>query len=141
MLCRRGRWRSRSGIHTEMYTLSDYGAMLAPRARTEAYAKALGRAVKPDHVVLDLGCGPGLFSLLACRAGARRVYAMELSDSVAFARELVYANGCSGQVELMHGSSLRIELPERVDVIVSDVRGTLPLAGDALAVLEDARCR
>jgi protein arginine N-methyltransferase 1 len=124
-----------------MYDLSDYGAMLAHRARTEAYAKAVTRAVKPGHVVLDLGCGPGLFALLACRAGARRVYAMESSHSVAFARELIHANGCGGQIELLHGSSLRLALPERADVIVSDIRGTLPLMADALSALEDARSR
>lgn len=115
--------------------------MLAHRARTDAYAKAVARAVKPGDVVVEIGCGPGLFSLLACRAGARRVYAIESSDSVAFARELILANECAGQIELLHGSSLRLSLPERANVIVSDIRGTLPLRADAVASIEDARQR
>ena len=124
-----------------MYGLTDYGAMIAHRARTDAYAKALARVVKPGDVVVEIGCGPGLFSLLACRAGAKRVYAIESSDSVAFARELVAANGCADRIEVLHGSSRRVNLPERANVIISDVRGVLPLLGDAIASVEDARER
>ena len=131
--------RNRTG--TDVYNLADYGAMLAHRARADAYAKAIERAVKPGVVVAEIGCGPGYFSLLACRAGAKRVYAIESSDSVAFAHELVAANGCSGQIEVLHGSSLQLELPERADVILSDIRGTLPLLGDAISAIEDARAR
>jgi len=115
--------------------------MLAHRARTDAYAQALARAVKPGDVVIEIGCGPGLFSLLACRAGARRVYAIESSDSAAFARELILANRCDGQIELLQGSSMRLHLPERANVILFDIRGTLPLLADAMATIEDARRR
>src|SRR5437899_7965145 len=124
-----------------MYDLADYGAMLAHHARTDAYAKAIARAVKPGDVVVEIGCGPGLFSLLACRAGARRVYAIESSDSVAFARELVAANGCNGQIEILRGSSRQLNLPERANVIVSDIRGTLPLLAGSVDSIEDARTR
>ena len=124
-----------------MYDLFDYGAMLAHRARTDAYAQAVGRAVKPGDIVVEIGCGPGLFSLLACRAGARRVYAIESTDSVAFARELILANECAGKIQLLHGYSMRLNLPERANVILSDIRGTLPLRGDAVVSIEDARRR
>jgi len=124
-----------------MYDLPDYGAMLTHRARTDAYARAIARAVKPGDAVVEIGCGPGFFSLLACRAGARRVYAIESSDSVAFAQELVSANGCDGRVQVLHGLSRHVNLPERTNVIISDIRGTLPLLADALASIEDARER
>jgi protein arginine N-methyltransferase 1 len=110
-----------------MYELDDYGAMIADRVRTNAYAGAIMRAVKPGDVVLEIGCGPGLFSLLACRAGAKRVYAMESNASVAFARELVVANGYAERIEILHGSSRQLDLPERANVILSDIRGVLPL--------------
>jgi protein arginine N-methyltransferase 1 len=124
-----------------MYDLADYGAMIADRLRTEAYAQAIARAVKPGAVVMEIGCGPGLFSLLACRAGARRVYAMESNESVAFARELVAANGYSDRIEILHGASRRLNFSERADVIISDIRGVLPLLSDAITSLEDARQR
>ena len=58
------------------YSIRDYGTMMADEVRTNAYAEALRRAVRPGDVVLDLGAGTGIFSLLACRFGARRVHAV-----------------------------------------------------------------
>ena len=60
-----------------MYSLHFYGQMLAGEVRVNAYAEALRRVVRADSIVLDLGCGPGLFALLACKFGARHVYAVE----------------------------------------------------------------
>ena len=124
-----------------MYNLEDYGAMIAHRARTAAYSEAVLRAVKPGDVVVEIGCGPGLFSMLACRAGAKRVYAIEANDSVAFARELVAANGYADRMIILHGSSRRMNLAERANVILSDIRGVLPLLDDAIVSIEDARQR
>jgi protein arginine N-methyltransferase 1 len=124
-----------------MYDLEQYGAMIADRPRTCAYVEAIMRAVKPGDVVVDIGCGPGLFTLLACRAGAKRVYAIESNESVAFTRELAAANGYAGRIEILHGFSRQMSIPERANVIVSDIRGVLPLLGDAIASIEDARQR
>jgi type I protein arginine methyltransferase len=124
-----------------MYDLEQYGAMIADRPRTCAYVEAILKAVKPGDVVVDIGCGPGLFTLLACRAGAKRVYAIESNESVAFARELAAANGYTSRIEILHGFSRQLSIPERANVIVSDIRGVLPLLGDAIASIEDARLR
>ena len=124
-----------------MYSLRVYGAMIADARRFNAYAKAIARAVRPGDTVADIGCGPGVFSLLACRAGARRVFAIEPADSIQFARELAAANGFTDRIEFAQSDSRKTELPERVNVIVSDVRGVLPLFGHAIPSLEDARQR
>ncbi|HKW57681.1 MAG TPA: class I SAM-dependent methyltransferase [Candidatus Acidoferrum sp.] len=124
-----------------MYSLSDYGNMIADGWRFSAYAKAIAKAVRPGDAVAEIGCGPGLFSLLACRAGARRVYAIESEDSIHFARKLAAANGLTERIEFIRSDSRQTELPERVNVIVSDIRGTLPLSGSAVISLEDARRR
>jgi len=60
-----------------MYSLFDYGEMLADHRRCSAYSKAISASVHSGDAVLEIGCGPGLFSLLACRAGARWVYAID----------------------------------------------------------------
>ena len=56
-----------------MYDLIGYGRMIADSVRTEAYARALRYAVKPDSVVLDIGTGTVVFALLAGRFGAGHV--------------------------------------------------------------------
>ena len=70
-----------------MYSLHFYGQMIADSSRMDAYAAALRQTIKPDSVVMDLGCGPGVFALLACKLGARRVYAVEPDNVVGLARE------------------------------------------------------
>jgi protein arginine N-methyltransferase 1 len=124
-----------------MYSLRDYGAMIADAGRFNAYAKAIARAVRPGDTVADIGCGPGVFSLLACRAGARRVFAIEAASCIQFARELAAANGFTDRIEFVQSDSRKTELPERVNVIVSDLRGVLPLYGHTISSLEDARQR
>jgi len=58
-----------------MYSLGGYGTMVADRVRVDAYAKALSKTVREGAVVVEIGTGPGIFAVLACRLGASRVYA------------------------------------------------------------------
>jgi protein arginine N-methyltransferase 1 len=124
-----------------MYSLRDYGQMVADRERLDAYSKAIAKAVRPGDAVLEIGCGPGVFALLACQAGARRVYAIDSEEIVHFARELAAANGFAERTEFIQIDSRKVQLPERMNVIVSDLRGSLPLFGRAITSLEDARQR
>lgn len=124
-----------------MYSLRDFGGMIADAGRFGAYAKAIAAAVRPGDTVAEIGCGPGLFSLLACRAGARRVFAIETDDSIHLARQLAAASGFSDRIDFFQSDSRKTELPERVNVIVSDLRGVLPLFGHLIPSLEDARQR
>jgi protein arginine N-methyltransferase 1 len=124
-----------------MYSLCDYGAMIADSSRLEAYKKAIAKAVQPGDSVLEIGCGPGALALLACQAGARRVYAIDSEEIVHFARELAVANGFADRMEFIQSDSRKVQLPEHVNVIISDVRGSLPLFDHAIASLEDARQR
>ncbi len=124
-----------------MYTLPDYGQMIRDGARTGAYARALEHRVTPSAVVLDIGAGAGILSLLACQAGARKVYAVEPDDVIQVAREAAAANGYADRIEFIQSSSTAIELPERVDGIVSDLRGMLPVFRTSLVSLIDARTR
>lgn len=125
----------------ETYALGGYGDMVADRVRTGAYAAAIARVVRPGDVVLDIGAGAGILSLLACRAGARRVYAVEPADSIHTARAIARENGFADRIELIQGVSTGIELPERADVIVSDLRGALPLFQHHVPTIVDARAR
>ncbi len=74
--------------------------MVADRHRTGAYVEALRRAVRPGSFVLDIGAGCGVFSLVACRLGARRVVAVEPDDVILVAREIA--------------AGLRLRRPHRV---------------------------
>jgi protein arginine N-methyltransferase 1 len=124
-----------------MYSIEEYGRMIGDRTRTGAYAEALRRAIKPGSTVLDLGAGTGIFSLLACQYGARKVYAVEPSDAIEIGRRIAHANGFAGRIEFLQGLSTEIALADKVDVIVADMHGTLPFYHSNVASLIDARRR
>jgi protein arginine N-methyltransferase 1 len=123
------------------YSTADYGGMIADPVRMAAYRTALERTVKPGSLVVDLGAGTGIMSLLACRLGAGRVYAIEPGSAIQVGRQLAAANGFGDRITFIQDSSLRVQLPERCDVLVSDLRGVLPLYGNHLPVIADARRR
>jgi protein arginine N-methyltransferase 1 len=124
-----------------MYSLNFYGQMIADASRMNAYAAALRHAIRPDSVVMDLGCGPGVFALLACKLGARRVYAVEPNNVVGLAREAAAANGFSDRIEFFEKLSADIALPEPATIIVSDLRGVLPFFQQHIPSIIDARKR
>ncbi len=115
--------------------------MFSDKLRMEAYSSAIAKAVRPNDAVVDLGCGPGIFALLACKAGARRVYAIDMNAVVDFGRHLAAVNGFADRIHFLRGDSRQIHLPERVNVVVADVRGVVPLYSHAIDTLEDARKR
>jgi protein arginine N-methyltransferase 1 len=124
-----------------MYPIADHGKMIADTVRMEAYSNAIRKVLKPGDVVLDVGTGSGIFALLACRFGAGRVFAIEPGHIIQLARETAKANGFDEKIEFIQKRSQDVSLPDRVDLIVSDLRGVLPLFGRHLATIADARHR
>jgi protein arginine N-methyltransferase 1 len=107
----------------------------------DPYVFALKGAIKPDSVVLDIGSGAGIHALLACKFGARQVYAIEPNEAIHLGRELAEVNGFADRIDFIQDLSTRVTLPERADVIVSDLRGILPLFGSHILSIIDARQR
>jgi len=124
-----------------VYSLVDYGSMVADSIRTDSYAHALKREIKTGDVVADIGTGPGILALLACRFGARRVYAFEPSGIIELAREIAAANGFADRIEFIPKLSTETSPPEPVNIVVSDLHGILPLFGQSLVSIIDARER
>lgn len=97
--------------------------MVADRSRTDAFAAAIAEVVRPGDVVVDVGAGTGILSLLAAKAGARRVIGIERSNMALLARELIDRNGLNDKVEIFHGDAQKLKLDEGVDVIISEWLG------------------
>lgn len=123
------------------YTLGGYGEMIAPSQRMHAYASALRQAVRPGAIVLDIGAGTGIFSLLACQFGAGHVHAVEPDDAVLLAHSFAADNGFADRITFHQRLSSEVSLPVRADVVVSDLRGILPLFQHHIPAIIDARER
>jgi SAM-dependent methyltransferase len=119
----------------------EHARMLHDDRRTGDYLAALAAAVRPGDVVLDLGTGSGVLAVAAARAGARRVYAVEASDIAEVAERVFAANGVQDRITLVCGWSRRIELPERADLLVSEIIGNEPFEEEILETTLDARRR
>lgn len=117
-----------------------YYAMTNDKGRMEAYQCAIAGTVRGKSVV-DIGTGGDAILARQCvEAGAERVYAIEMLDS-AFeqAKALVQRLGLHDRITLLHGSSMDVTLPEKVDVCVSELIGTIGSSEGVIAILNDAR--
>lgn len=118
--------RERDQLYYECYSdISVHEEMIADRVRTDAYRLGILRnwAALRGKTVLDVGAGTGILSIFCAQAGARRVYAVEASAIWQQAREVVRLNGLEDQVHVLPGPVETVELPEQVDVIVSEWMG------------------
>ncbi|DAA78255.1 TPA_exp: Uncharacterized protein A8136_4231 [Trichophyton benhamiae CBS 112371] len=105
------------GIHEEM---------LKDEVRTRSYRDAIynSKHLFKDKVVLDVGCGTGILSMFAVKAGAKHVIGVDMSSIIGKAREIVEANGMSDKITLLQGKMEEVELPfPKVDIIISEWMG------------------
>jgi len=123
------------------YDIHAFGRMIQDSVRTDAYAQALRRLVRPGSVVLDMGAGVGIWALLACRFGARKVYAVDPNDVIQIAREIAAANGYADKIEFINDMSTAVTLPEQADVLVTEMHGVVPMFEQNLPSIIDARQR
>jgi hypothetical protein len=75
------------------------------------------------------------------KAGAGRVYAVEESTIGESAKAMFDANHVADRVTLVAGRSSRVDLPERADVLVSEIIGNDIFDEAILEVVRDARRR
>jgi hypothetical protein len=129
-----------SGIAGGFARVSSHLPMVADQTRVGAYAAAI-RAQAPGRRVAELGAGSGVLTILAAKAGALSVWAVEETDIVDMAAELVAANGVADRVELVRGSSLDHTPPEPVDVLIHEIFGTDPFEEGVMQAIFDARDR
>ncbi|KAI9313043.1 S-adenosyl-L-methionine-dependent methyltransferase [Dichotomocladium elegans] len=100
--------------------------MLKDKPRTEAYRDFMydNKDILKGKIVLDVGCGTGILSMFAARAGAKQVYAVDNSDIVEKARANIKENGFDEIITVIRGKVEEISLPvDKVDIIVSEWMG------------------
>ena len=122
--------------------LSEHSGYLGDQHKLAAYEQALGAVLQSgDQVVLDLGAGTGILGLLAARAGARRIYAVDSGSILGPAAETAAALAFAERIVHIRGRSTDIELPELVDVAVCDQIGGFVHDAGVLQYFADARKR
>ena len=129
----------RDGSHSAV--LDYHLSMLHDTARMDAFRRAIDATVRPGDVVVDIGCGSGVLSFMACEAGAGKVYAIDGGPIIEVAQELAIDNGFADRIEFLRGWSLDIGLPEPADVLISETIGNAGFDEGIVAWTFDARQR
>jgi len=150
---RRGRSNTHRPLLQDNLTSKDYyydayahykthEELLKDTVRTETYMTAIynSKHLFKDKIVLDVGCGTGILSLFAAKAGAKQVLGVESSSIVEQAKEIVENNNLDSVISIIRGKIEEVKLPvEKVDIIVSDWMGYSVLHGCLLESVLFAR--
>ncbi|KAG8736554.1 hypothetical protein FRC10_009195 [Ceratobasidium sp. 414] len=105
-----------------------HAVMIQDSVRTSSYATFIlsNPQIFKGAIVMDVGCGSGILSMIAARAGARKVFAIEASGVAVKAEQNFKDNGYEDIITLIRGKVENITLPEgftHVDVIISEWMG------------------
>ena len=152
-ICRRGRSSSNNLLLQDNLTSKDYyydayahykthEEMLKDSVRTETYMTAIynSKHLFKNKTVLDVGCGTGILSLFAAKAGAKLVLGVESSSIVEQAAEIVRNNKLDSVITIIRGKIEEVSLPvKKVDIIVSEWMGYSLLHGCMLESVLFAR--
>lgn len=123
------------------YSLLSYARMVQCDVRMDAYSRALKAVIKPGCVVIDIGAGFGILSIIAAKLGAERVIAIEPDNSAFLIHDIAKANGVDDRIEVVHDVSTNFVTQERADIIVSDLRTVTPFLEYHIPSIVDARER
>jgi tetratricopeptide (TPR) repeat protein len=123
--------------------------MLNDARRNDAFEQAIRAAIEKagrDALVLDIGTGSGLLSMMAARAGARKIVTCERVAVIAeTAERIIASNGYETQISILNKASTQIvvgqDIEARADLLISEILSSDLLAEDVLATFEDAHAR
>ncbi len=121
-------------------SLEYHQRLLSDPHRLEAYDRALRTLVKPGDRVLDAGAGTGVLAMLAARAGAGRVFAVESMPIATLAKTLIAHNELEDRVELIEADLRTLPPRGEVDLVVSDCLGRFLLDDHMGPAMEAAFC-
>ncbi len=117
--------------------------MLQDKTRNEFYRNIIKDNVK-GKTVLEIGMGSGLLSVMAAKYGAKHVFACEHNPVLyKHALETIKSSGVGSKITPFFASSLDLKLqehiPEKVDVILSEIFGSVAFDEEVIKYLSDAK--
>lgn len=119
-------WEGMDGYFGSYAETEIHESMLKDQVRTDAYRDFIydNKEYFKDKIVLDVGCGTGILSMFAAKAGAKKVYAIDASNIIKKAKMICKENNLDDIITFIHGKVEEIVLPvKEVDIIISEWMG------------------
>jgi len=117
-----------------------YNMMCNDSVRMGAYNNVIRKLAK-DKTVVEIGTGSKApLALMCAEAEARIVYAIEADPEAARQADLlIKSRKLEHKIRVITGYSSAVELPEKVDLCVSEIIGNIGGAEGAINILNDAK--
>lgn len=108
-------------------TLTSHRQMIQDQYRTFSYKNAIEETIQTGDIVVDYGAGSGILSIIAARAGAKKVYAIERNRFTAkFLEHNVRINNLSHIIEIFYGDATEFTVQNSsidINVVISECIG------------------
>ena len=121
-------------------------SMMNDAKRNNAYFEAIKRAVNKEMLVLEIGTGSGLLSMMAADSGAKRVITSETIKTIAkTAQQIINENGYKKKITVLNKKSTELlvgeDLPRKADLLISEVLSSEFVGEGIRTTLADANAR
>ena len=121
--------------------IDEHRLYLSDQSRIAAYESALKNVINKNDTVIDLGAGTGIWGLIACRHGAKKIYSIEQTSLANLTKKVAMDNDFGDRVILINDHSKNIELPELADVVCCDQIGRFGFEAGIFSYFADAANR
>lgn len=106
--------------------------------RMSFWEKAINEAVKEDDLVVELGSGTGILSMMAARK-TKNVIAVEASPHLTeYSRYVIAKNGLSDRIRVICSDAGNLDIGRKVDVIICEMLDTGLIKEHLVQVMNEA---
>ena len=103
-------------------------SLLGQRSRLNKFRQAIQEVVKAGDYVVDIGTGTGILAILAAKAGAGRVSAIEVNpESLHYAKQAAQMNGVEKVIEFIEGDFSEFVPDKKADVVICEMLSSMML--------------
>ncbi len=103
-------------------------SLLSHRTRLEKFRRAIEQTVQEGDFVVDLGTGTGVLAMMAARAGAERVLAIDVNDeSIAYAKKAAALNNLEHRIEFRQSHYADCVPSDKADVVICEMLSSMML--------------
>jgi protein arginine N-methyltransferase 1 len=103
-------------------------SLLGQRTRLEKFKRAIDRVVNAGDYVVDIGTGSGVLAILAAKAGAKLVTAIEVNpESIKYAKRAAALNGVKETIQFFEGNFSDFIPEMKADVVICEMLSSMML--------------